>query len=275
MLICIYPFYYLLIVSMSDSLASDKGLVYLWPVKFTLQYYKQTFALKGIAQSFFISISRSVLGTAISVFMSAMFAYTITKLELPGRKLFYRATVMTMYLNSGLIPWFITMKTYGLADNFLLYILPGAISAFSVILIKTYMESLPVGLEESAFIDGAGMFSIFVRIALPLSKPVLAAIGLFTAVGQWNSWQDNFFLVSAPNLQTLQKVLMDLLRQAEAIANMIKTGQAGMAAMATHRMTPFTAKTTITMITVIPIICVYPFLQKYFVKGMLVGAIKG
>lgn len=273
-IICIYPFYYILLVSISDSYAVSMGNVFLYPIGFTLDNFFRVFQLKGFAMAFAVSASRAVVGTMITLFFSSMLAYICAKNELIGRKWVYRATVFTLYVNAGLIPWFVTMKSLGLQDNFLLYVLPGAVAGFNVVLIKTFMESLPTALEESALVDGAGYFTIFIRIMLPLSTPVLAAVAVFTAVAQWNSWQDNFFLVNKAHLKTLQLILIQFLQQAESIARLVQeTGDLNQARES--HLDPFQIRTTVTIVTVIPILFVYPFLQKYFAKGILLGAVKG
>lgn len=280
-ILCVYPFYYLFIISLSNPQEAAKGTIVLLPVGFTLNNYQKIFELKGIAGAFFISASRAVVGTMITVFFSAMFAYGLTKKETIGRKFMYRTAVISMYLNAGLIPWFITMKTLGLKNNYLLYILPGVISPFLLILIKTYIEQISPALEESAIIDGAGYFTIFTRIMLPVSKPVIAAVAVFSAVGQWNAWQDNFFLVGNKNLQTLQLILLNFLRESETLAQQLSQNSNNVnnatdsLANTKAVLTPFSVKTTITMVAAIPIICAYPMMQKYFVRGIMIGAIKG
>lgn len=276
---CIYPFYYLFLASVSDPNAVAKGEVILWPVGFSLVYYVRIFMLKGIFSAFLISTGRTVIGTAITLFFSSMLAYVVTNKNLVCKKLIYRGTIFTMYASAGLIPWFITMKSLGLQNNFLLYVLPSAVAPFTVILVKTYIESISPFLEESAIIDGAGYFTTFTKIIIPVVQPVIVAMAVFSAVSQWNSWQDNFFLVNRPNLQTMQYILMGYLREAEMLARAIQTqGSSGSSFIDTiksYKLSTFTIKTTITMVTVIPILVVYPLLQKYFVQGIMVGAIKG
>ena len=275
--LCIYPFYYLFINSLSDPVQSAKGLVILYPKGFTLENYTQILKLDGIASAFFISASRAVIGTIIQLFFSSMFAFVLTKNQYRINKYLYRAMVITMYMSAGIIPWFVVMKSLGLANNYLLYILPGAVAPFSVILIKTYMENISPFLEESASIDGAGVMTIFLKIILPVCQPVLMAVAVFGAVGQWNSWQDNFFLVKSPHLQTLQMMLMNVLKESESLTTAVQNNADAIKDIAaqSNKMTPFAVKTTITMVATIPIICVYPFLQKYFVSGIMIGAVKG
>lgn len=272
LIVTVYPFYYIFIYSISDSFEAQKG-VYLWPAGFSLESYKAAFRLKGLADAAVVSVMRTVIGTILTVLCSSFFAYLITKQELPFRKYIYRFVLITMYFNAGFIPWYLTMKAYQLQNSFLLYILPGMLTGFYIILIKTFMEQLPPALEESAKIDGAGYFKIFTSIVFPLSLPIIATIAVFAAVGQWNTWFDNFFLVSDPKLQTLQLLLYNFLNQTSSIAGMsgeelTRTGQVRV-------MTPQSVQMTITMLVTLPIVVVYPFLQRFFVKGIMLGAVKG
>lgn len=271
MVICLYPFYYVIIYSVSLPSEAPKAL--LLPKGFSLQTYQTILLLNDIKGAFAVSVLRTVLGTVITIFATSFLAYLMTKQEMFGKKVLYRFIIITMYLNAGLIPWYLTMRAYGLKDNFLLYILPGAVSAYYMILIKTYMESLPPALEESARIDGAGIGRIFFSIVLPLSKPIIATIAIYAAVGQWNTWTDNYFLVNSPNLQTLQMILYNYLNQAQNMANVsLVSLTSGSNAV---KITPMSIKMCITVLVTIPIMCVYPFLQRYFVKGIMMGAVKG
>lgn len=271
-IVTIYPFYYIFIYSISDSIEAQKG-VYLWPAGFSLEAYKTTVQLPGIADAAIVTLGRTILGTVITVFSCSFFAYLITKDELPFRKFIYRFVLITMYFNAGFIPWYLTMKMYGLQNNFLLYILPTAISGFNIILIKTFIEQLPPSLEESAKIDGAGYFRVFTSIIFPLSMPIIATIAVFSAVGQWNTWFDNFFLVENPKLQTLQLVLYNFLNQSSSLSNM--TTEQLTRGDLVRTLTPQSIRMTITMLVTLPIVLVYPMLQRYFVKGIMIGAVKG
>ncbi|KAJ3198382.1 carbohydrate ABC transporter permease [Paenibacillus sp. FSL R5-0517] len=271
-IITIYPFYYIFIYSISDPIEVQKG-VYFWPAGFSLEAYQATVKLPGIMDAAIVSVSRTVLGTLITVFSCSFFAYLITKEEMPFRKIIYRFVLITMYFNAGFIPWYLTMKTYGLQNNFLLYIIPSAMSGFNIILIKTFIEQLPASLEESAKIDGAGYFRIYRSIIFPLSMPIIATIAVFSAVGQWNTWFDNFFLVENPKLQTLQLVLYNFLNQSSNLSNM--TTDELTRGDVVRTLTPQSIRMTITMLVTLPIVLVYPMLQRYFVKGIMMGAVKG
>lgn len=192
-----------------------------------------------------------------------------------GRKLVYRFIIITMYLSAGLVPWYLVMKAYGFQNSFLLYIIPGAINAYYMILIKTFIEQIPESMEESAEIEGAGFFTIFLRIIIPLSKPILATIAIYRAVAQWNSWQDNFFLVSKSSLQTVQLLLYKHLNETEKLMAMIRSGLNMEAGEGGIVIPPQTIRMAAVVITIVPIMMVYPFAQKYFTKGIMMGAVKG
>ena len=273
LIICLYPLYYMIIYSISAPEESAKGLI-LFPKKLTTSNYQNILTTGQVVTGFVVSVLRAVTGTILTVMCSSIVSYIVTKKDLPFRKVIYKLLVITMYLSAGLIPWYMVMIQYGLKNNFLLYIIPSMINVYSVILVKTYIEeAIPQELEESAMIDGAGLCSIFFKVILPLSIPILAAIALFSAVSQWNSWMDNLFLVSNPKLKTLQLVLYEYMNQtvpaSAADARFLADS------MSAYRPTANSVRMTIAVITILPILCVYPFLQKYFVKGLMVGAVKG
>ena len=184
----------------------------------------------------------------------------------------YRMVFYSMYFNAGIISWYITLKTYGLKDNFLLYILPYAVAPFFLILFKAYFDQLPKALEDSAMVDGAGFLRVYSSIIMPVSLPIVATIALFAAVGQWNAWVDNFYLAPSKGLMTLQLLLLNYLTQYSASQT---AAIANMGENVVITVTPASIRMTITAVAVLPIFCVYPFVQKYFVKGIMVGAIKG
>ncbi len=269
-ILCVYPFYYVIIYSFSNPDLAYKAVLY--PRGFSVETYQSIFRLNNIQNAFFVSVSRMVAGTAATILATSFLAYLVTKEVMFGRKVLYRIVVISMYLNAGLIPWYLTMRAYGLKDNFLLYILPSAVSAYYLILIKTYMESLPQSLEEAARIDGAGYIKCFFRIIFPLCKPIIATIAVYAAVAQWNTWMDNYFLVNKESLQTLQMILFNYVNQTQSMAT--STVQSLNSAQMV-KITTMTLKMCITVIVTVPIICVYPFLQRYFVKGIMMGAVKG
>ena len=208
---------------------------------------------------------------------SGFVGYLVTKKEMWGRKIWYRFIVVTMYFNAGLIPWYINMSMLGLTDNFLAYIIPGIVAPYNIILVKTYIESIPAELEESAQIDGASYMKVFRTIIWPLSKPILATIAIFGAVGNWNSFTDSLILMpNAPQLHTLQHKLYSYLNAATNLKGVMRSGGSSVSGSALNNiLNAKTIKYTISMVTIIPILLVYPFMQRYFEKGIMLGAVKG
>ncbi len=213
--ICIYPFWYIVIYSFSKPGLVDINPPVFLPRGFTLSNYKDIFELKGFFHALLISILRTGVGTAGAVLSCSFLGYLFTKNEMPARKWVYRFLILTMYINGGMISTFIVIKSYGLLNNFWVYILPLLVSAYNIVLIKTYVEQLPQSLEESARLDGAGYIKVFTAIILPLSKPIIATVAVFVAVGQWNSWFDNhIYTRGAESLTTLQYLLYNYLNEA-------------------------------------------------------------
>lgn len=224
-LICVFPFYYLFINTISDNALSARGLITLLPRGVHFENYIQIFKISGILTAAIVSLARTVIGTTLSVFASAFLGYLLTKRNMIGHKLVYRFIVVTMYFNAGVIPWYINMMNLHLLNNFLVYILPTIVAPYSIILVKTYMESIPSALEDAAQMDGAGYMARFARVILPVCLPILATITIFSAVGQWNSFQDTLFLISDKRLYTLQFLLYRYMNEAEALATIIKTAE--------------------------------------------------
>jgi putative aldouronate transport system permease protein len=274
-LLCTYPFYYVFIYSISDPYAAARGWgVFLWPVKPTLKNYAEVFKIKGIALAAVISVLRTVIGTVITVTCCSLFGYLVTK-PMYGRKFIYRFVVATMYFSAGLIPYYLTIRAYGLFNSFLVYVVPGAISAFYIILFKTFIEQIPASMEEAALIEGAGYMRIYRSVIFPLSLPIVATITVFCAVGQWNAWFDNYIYISNPTLSTLQFKLYELLQAAETLAGQANRTVTTDVVTVSKNITPMSIRMTLTMVVTFPIILVYPFMQRFFVKGIMMGAIKG
>lgn len=227
-LVCIYPFWYVLCYSFSDTTAASVNPPVILPSGFTLSNYKEILTLKGFFPALGMSVLRTVVGTGLSVFCCSFLAYLFTKDKMPARKILYRFVVFTMYISGGMIATYIVIKSYGLLNNFWVYILPTMISAYNMILIKTYIEQLPPALEESAALDGAGYITCFFKIILPLCKPIIATVVVFVAVGQWNSWFDNHIYTRAnESLTTLQYLLYNYLNEAQRLAEQLKTASSG------------------------------------------------
>ena len=274
-LLCIFPFYYLFIQTISNNALSAAGEVTFFPKGIHFTNYVEVLKVKGLSQAALVSVARTVLGTIGTVLGSAFLGYLFTKRKMAGRKFWYRFVIITMYFNAGIIPWFIIMMNLGLTNNFWAYILPAIVSPFNVILVKTFVESLPEALEESAEIDGAGIFTIFSRIVFPLIVPIIATIAIFSAVNQWNSFMDTVFLMTDSKYYTLQFVLYKYLNESNSLAAIIRSGQGMQNIDLSKLQTSTSIRTTVAMIVVTPILLVYPFFQRFFVKGIMIGAVKG
>ncbi len=275
---CIFPFYYLFINTISSNDLVSRGMINFIPRGLNLDNYVNLVKSNEIGQAFFVSIGRTLLGTALMVMASAFVGYLVTKQQMWHRKFWYRFLVITMYFNAGTIPWYLNMSMLGLTNNFMAYIIPGIVAPYNIILVKTYIESIPAELEESAFMDGAGYWTIFRRIIWPLSMPILATIAIFGAVGHWNSFTDSLILMqNAPELYTLQHRLYLYLTTSSNIGALMNGGVSSSAAEGIMQ-TALNAKVikyTVSMVSIIPILLVYPFMQRYFVKGIMLGAVKG
>lgn len=273
---CIFPFYYLFINTISSNDLVRKGQINFIPRGLNIDNYISLLNAGEVGQAFFVSIARTILGTALMVVASAFVGYLVTKKEMWHRKFWYRFLVITMYFNAGLIPWYLNMSMLGLTNNFLAYIIPGIVAPYNIILVKTYIESIPAELEESAFMDGASYMTIFRKIIWPLSKPILATIAIFGAVGNWNSFTDSLILMqNAPELYTLQHRLYLYLNKASNLSALFNSGTSISETTMTSMMNTKVIKYTISMVSIIPILLVYPFMQRYFEKGIMLGAVKG
>ncbi|GMK46742.1 carbohydrate ABC transporter permease [Paenibacillus glycanilyticus] len=275
--VTLYPFLNMFALSFNDANDSIRGGIYAWPRTWTWDNYNYIFNEASIYHATLISALRTILGTITSVFCTAMLAYTISRQEFVLRKFVTMVAIFTMYFSGGLIPGYLLIKELHMINSFWVYIIPGIIGVFNMIVIRSFIEGLPDGIMESAKIDGAGEFITFMRIVLPLTVPALATVSLFVAVYQWNSWFDVFLYNSSHlNLSTLQYELMKILQTSNTAASstnagdQFAAGQSGVTAV-----TPTSIRATMTIVASLPIILVYPFLQKYFVKGMTVGGVKG
>lgn len=273
LLITLYPFLNVLAISFNDSMDTVRNINFIIPRKFTLANYIYLFTEKNLGHPLIVSILRTVIGTVVSVFSTLMLAYVLSRKDFVFNKLFTILFVITMYVSGGLIPeYLLIVRTLKLGNSFGVYIIPGIISVFNVILVRSYIEGLPVALEESACIDGANDFIIWLKIIVPLCKPVAATVVLFAAVGQWNSFMDTYLYTSSvDSLKTLQYVLYEILNSTGINQSQIHGNETQLLTATT---TPQSIRMAITVIATLPIVVTYPFLQKYFVGGMTLGAVK-
>ncbi len=275
--ICVYPFYYIFINTISANDLSERGKILLWPVGIHFNNYVSVLKIPGLFSALKISVARTVIGTVVTVFIAAFLGYMFTKESMWKRKFWYRFVVATMYFNAGIIPWYITMRNLHLTNNFWGYILPVAVSPFYIVLCKTFVESIPGELQDAAEIDGAGTLKIFFQIITPLIKPILATVAIFTAVAQWNAFQDTLLLVTDNRLYTLQFTLYQYINQASSLKSLANSSASSsqMAASLAHSQTATSIRMTVTIVVVAPIILIYPIFQRFFVKGIMIGAVKG
>ena len=277
-LICVYPFYYLIINSISANDVSARGDVMFYPIGIHFQNYVDVMKIQGLGQAALISVGRTVLGTLCTIIGSSFLGFMFTQEKLWHRKFWYRFTVATMYFSAGLIPWYITMMNLHLTNNFLAYILPAIVQPFNIILIKTYIENTPASLQEAAEIDGAGVLRINAQVIVPISMPVLATVAIFAAVGQWNAFQDTLMLMTDQDLYTLQYTLYQYINQASSLARMIESSGGSISdsvIAAASQQTPTSVRMTVSVVVVLPILLVYPIFQRFFVKGIMIGSVKG
>lgn len=274
--VTLYPFLNTIAVSLNVGNDTIRGGIYLWPREWTLQNYKAVFVSGTIYNAFWVSVARTVLSTVLNIFLTTMLAYTLSRREFVFRKPITLVFILTMYFSAGLIPGYFLIKDLHLLNSFWVYIIPSMLSAFNMIVIRTYIGTLPESLVESARIDGAGDFKIFMQIIFPLCKPVLATIALFVAVGAWNSWFDAFLYTSSrQELSTLQYELMKLLSSTmNSNSNPSVANGAGATKDSISMVTPLSIRAAVTVVAAVPILLVYPFLQKYFVVGLNVGSVK-
>ena len=275
--VCVYPFYYIIINSISANNLSERGKVIFWPLEVHFKNYESVVNIPGMWDAAKISILRTVIGTVLTVMIAAFLGYMFTRQTMWHRKLWYRLVTVTMYVNAGIIPWFLTMKLLGMTNNFWGYIFPMIIQPFYIVLCKTYCESVPAALQDAAEIDGAGTLRIFFWIMLPVIKPILATIAVFAAVNQWNAFQDTLLLMTKKELYTLQYILFQYINQASSLKALVSNNTSSSALMASlaHAATATSIRMTVTVVVVFPIMCVYPFFQKFFTKGIMIGAVKG
>jgi putative aldouronate transport system permease protein len=269
--ITVYPIWYVVVNSLNDGVDAMRGGIYWWPREFTLANYKAVFETPGIVTSFGVTIAKTVIGTITHVFFTAMVAYAISRRDLYGRNFYMLVGVITMFFSGGLIPYFLLIRDLGLFDNFLVYIIPTLFNFFHLIIFVSFFRELPSSLEEAAKIDGANDFMIFIKVIIPLSMPVIATIALFQGVYQWNDYFAGVIFVNNPDLQPIQTYLYKVV--AESSSNQMMSNAAG--TIATKTVTSQSIKLATMVVTTLPIMLVYPFLQKYFVKGMLIGSVKG
>lgn len=268
LLVTVYPFYFTFILSFNEGVDASLGGIYWLPRKFTLDNYSKFFNDPKWMTGFFVSVARTVSGTVIGVLFTTFMSYGLSFRELIGRKWYMIFVIVCMYFSGGIIPYYMVLRTLHLVDTFWVYIVPGALNLFFVTVGLSFFDGIPPSLRESAKIDGASELRIFRSIILPISKPFLATLALFVGVAQWNNWYDSTFFIKTKSLRTLSYLMMEVINTNQ------QTGDLVAAAHQSATTTSLSVQLAAMVISIVPIICVYPFLQKYFVGGMMVGAVK-
>ncbi|MGN6715071.1 carbohydrate ABC transporter permease [Anaerocolumna jejuensis] len=271
-LMIILPCINIVALSFNDGKDAARGGIYFWTRKFTWDNYKEVFQDGSITKAYFITIARTVIGTVASLIVTSFAAYSLKEKELPGRKLLTILITFTMLFSGGMIPTYIQYNKLGLVDSFWVYVVPSLVSVTYLLMMRTFFETIPESLEESAKLDGCGYFKIFSTIIIPLSKPVMAVVGLYTAVNHWNDWFSGAFYMRSSSLWPVQTVLQQMLSKAMASREVTTVSQA--IAQNTNTVTSDSLKMAAVVVTTVPILCVYPFIQKYFAKGAMIGAVK-
>ncbi|NHW33300.1 carbohydrate ABC transporter permease [Paenibacillus aceris] len=270
MLAMLYPFYYVVIVSFNRGSDSLLGGVYLWPRSVTLENYKTFLSDPNWFRAFLVTISRTVLGTMLGVLFTSLVAYGLSHRNLLFSKFYFTVIIFAMYFSGGLIPYYVVLRSIGLLNTFGVYIFPSMLSTFFLLIAISFFREIPGELKESAHMDGASELVVFFRIVLPVSMPLVATMALFMGVGQWNSWLDSAYFVQSESLRTLTYRMMEIINKfnspmdALAVANGSSSG-----------VTSFSLQVTAMVVSIAPIVFIYPFLQKYFVQGIMLGSVKG
>ena len=276
LILCVFMFYpYLnqLAVSFNDSADTALGGITIFPRKFTFANYRTVFNDSAVSRAFVISLSRTVLNVVLAVVVTFAAAYALTRRDLLGRRAITRFLAVPGYISAGIIPIYILYRYLGLINNYFVYIIPFCFSFYNMVIFRSFIQEIPDALEEAAIVDGANEIQVMFKIIIPVALPVLATVALWVAVGQWNDWTTNLYYITDSKYNTLQYLIMKIIKQGEQLkADMIMSGGDD---EALQRPTSEAVKAAMLIITTVPIICTYPFLQKYFVKGVTVGAVKG
>ena len=268
---CAYPFYLAMVLAFNEGKDAALGGIFFWPRKFTTENFERLLQDPIWGQALLVTVSRTVLGTVITTIFTSFVAYGLSDRRLLGRKVYMTMVIIAMYFSGGIVPYFAVLRSLRLTNNFLVYIIPSMLSLFYVLVSISFFQDIPRELAESARIDGAGELGIFMKIILPVSKPLLATIAIFTAVSHWNSWYDAAFFVQDKSLRTLGYQLMSVINKSSA--NM--TANLSPEALAATQTTTMSVQVAAMLVAVVPILVVYPFFQRYFVSGLTIGSVKG
>jgi len=267
----IYPFYFIIINSLNEGIDAARGGIYIWPRRFTLENYAEFFNDPKWLDALYVTVARTVIGTPLTVFFTCMVAYGLSHKNLLFKKAYFVLFVFAMYFSGGLIPYYVVLRALGLLNNFLVFIIPWMLNIFFVFIATAFFRDIPQEMLESAYIDGASDLRVYFKIVIPVSMPLIATMLLFIGVTQWNSWFDAAYFVRYDHLRTLGYRMIEVINQSLAPAD----AQAALLLAGRRRITPLSLQMAAMIVATAPIICVYPFLQKHFIKGMMLGSVKG
>ncbi len=267
-----YPFFLSIVLAFNEGKDATYGGIYFWPRKFTVDNFSELIRDTAWGKAMLVTVSRTVVGTTLTVFVTSLVAYGLSYKNLAGRKLYMAMFIFAMYFSGGVIPYYMVLRTLGLVNRFLVYVIPGMLNMFFVLVSISFFQEIPAEVAESARLDGAKEMTIFTRIILPIAKPLLATIAIFTAVGHWNSWYDSAFFTQDKALRTMAYQLMSVINKS-SLANAAADNYA--ATLAAETITNTSVQLAAMIVAVAPILAVYPFFQRYFVSGLTIGSVKG
>ena len=277
--ICVYPFWNIFVVSINDATDALRGGLYFLPRKLSLASYKDILGRATFLHGILITVLRTAIGTPLAVLVTTALAYVLSRKELLFRKQLNLFFIFTMYFGGGMVPYYMVLKSLGMLNNFIVFIFPNLVSVYNMILVKNYIEGMPAEIFESAKIDGAGEYTIFFKMVLPLSKPVISALGIFTAVGTWNDYTQTLYYTKSADIQTLSYYMLSITKASASAASLGETMSAGASSVLTTMSNSAANYKTIELacmvLSALPLIIVYPFAQKFFEKGVMVGSVKG
>ena len=267
-----YPFFLSIVLAFNEGKDATYGGIYFWPRKFTVDNFAELIRDTAWGKAMLVTVSRTVVGTTLTVFVTSLVAYGLSYKNLAGRKLYMAMFIFAMYFSGGVIPYYMVLRTLGLVNRFLVYVIPGMLNMFFVLVSISFFQEIPAEVAESARLDGAKEMTIFTRIILPIAKPLLATIAIFTAVGHWNSWYDSAFFTQDKALRTMAYQLMSVINKS-SLAYAAADNYA--ATLAAETITNTSVQLAAMIVAVAPILAVYPFFQRYFVSGLTIGSVKG
>ena len=271
--LCIYPFYYILVLSLNDATDAMRGGIYWWPREISLASYKTVFRNQYLFNSFLISVARVLIMSVLVPLVCSLYAYALCLTELPGRKFFRWILVIPMYVGGGIIPFYLLLREMHLTDTFWVYIIPYIFGSYNVLLFRSFFSGVPGSLRESALLDGANELVVFFKIIFPVSIPVFAAVALFTAVGNWNEWMVGQLFVADSKLYPMATVLLQIIRSTNS-GGISGVSVSQLIGSSSDRVTPESVRYAMIVVTTLPILLVYPLLQKYFIHGIMIGSVK-